>query len=45
MIFFGCKVLSVNQLKCISMDDQEYEVRSKIISINSNEPLFYPYAG
>ena len=45
MIFFVCNVLSVNRLKCVSMDDQECKVRSKIISINSNEPLFYPYTG
>ena len=45
MIFFVCNVLSVNRLKCVSMADQECKVRSKIISINSNEPLFYPYTG
>ena len=26
MIFFVCNVLSVNRLKCVSMDDQECKV-------------------
>ena len=44
MIFFGCNVLSVNLLKWVSMNNQEYKVRIEIININSNEPLFYPYS-
>ena len=44
MIFFGCNVLSVNLLKSVSMNNQEYKVRIEIININSNEPLFYPYS-
>ena len=39
MIFSGC-----NTLKCLSMNNQEYKVRSKIININSNEPLFYTFS-
>ena len=38
MTFFGC-----NSLKFVSMNNQECKVRPEIISINSNEPSFYPY--
>ena len=44
MIFFGCNVLSVNTLKCVSMNNQKCKIRSEIIDINSNEPTFYPYS-
>ena len=33
--------LSRYTLKCVSMNNQEYKVRSEIININSNEPSFY----
>ena len=33
-----------NAVKCVSMNNQECKVRPKIISINSNEPSFYPYS-
>ena len=33
-----------NSLKCVSMNNQEFKVRLKIINIYSNEPLFYPYS-
>ena len=35
--FFGCNILSVNPLKFVSMNNQECNVRPKIININSNE--------
>ena len=40
MSFFG-----YNALEFISMNYQECKVRSEIINIHSNEPLFYPYSG
>ena len=43
MTFFSYNVLNVTLLKCVSMDNQECKVRTKIININNNEPLFYPY--
>ena len=43
VIFFSFNVLSVNSLKCISMNNQECKARPKIINVNSNEPVFYPY--
>ena len=39
MSFFSC-----NTLTCVSMNNQEGKVRPKIININSDEPLFYPYS-
>ena len=38
---FSCNQLNVNSLECASMNNQECKIRSKIIDVNSNEPLFY----
>ena len=35
---------NVNPLKCISMNNQECEVRPEIVNVNSNEPVFYPFS-
>ena len=42
----GLTVLSyiTNALDCISMKNQECKVRPEIISINSNNPIFYPFS-
>ena len=45
--FLGLTILSdftnVNSLlNCISMKNLKCKVRSEIINVNSNEPLFYP---
>ena len=42
MIFFSCNVLNVNSLKCVSMNNQECKIRPEIISLNTNERIFYP---
>ena len=34
----------VNSLQCISMNNQECKARPKIIDVNNNEPVFYPYS-
>ena len=44
MTFFSCNVLNGALLKCVSMINQECKIRSEIININSNEPLFYSYS-
>ena len=31
-------------LNCISMKNRECKVRPKIINVNSNEPVFYPFS-
>ena len=43
MMFFG-NLSSVNPLKCVSMNNQECKVRSEIVNVNSNEPIFYPFS-
>ena len=30
--------------KCVSMNNQECKIRSEIINVNTNEPMFYPYS-
>ena len=42
--FFSRNVLNVNSLKCVSMNNQECKIRSEIISVNPNEPMFYPHS-
>ena len=39
MMFFNCKVLRVNLLKCVSMNNQECKIRAEVININRNEPI------
>ena len=36
--------LSANSLKCISLNNQECKARPKIIDVNANGPVFYPYS-
>ena len=52
-MFFGCNASGINLLnavplngllKCISMNNQKYKIKPKIINISSNEPLFYLYS-
>ena len=31
-------------LNCVSMNNQECKVRPKIVDINSNNPMFYPFS-
>ena len=44
MTFLNYNVLNVNSLECVSMNNQECKRRSEIISVNTNEPVFYPYS-
>ena len=37
-------LMSVNSLSCISMTNKECKVRPEIISVNSNDPVFYPFS-
>ena len=36
--------LSAIPLNCVSMNNQECKVRPKIVDINSNNPIFYPFS-
>ena len=42
MTFCSCSVLNINSLECVLMNNQECKIRSEIINLNTNEPLFYP---
>ena len=44
MTFFSFNPLNGNYLECVSMNNQKYRTRNKIININNNEPLFYPFS-
>ena len=45
MTFFSFNVFNVNFLKCISMNNQECKIRSKIFNVSTIEPfIFYPYS-
>ena len=47
VFFIGLKYLSsftnANSLKCISMNHQVCKARPEIITVNSNNPIFYPF--
>ena len=42
--FFSYNTLNVNSLEWVSMNNQEYKTRTKIININNNEPVFYHFS-
>ena len=44
MTFFSFSGLRVDSLECVSMNNQECKIRSEIINVNTNEPMFYPYS-
>ena len=46
LFFLGLTVLSnfTNALDCVTMKNQKCKVRPEIISINSNNPMFYPFS-
>ena len=41
---FLSTLTSVNFLSCISMNNQECKVRPQIVSVNSKEPVFFPFS-
>ena len=44
MTFFSFNPLSVNSLECVSMNNQKCKTGTKIVNINNNEPVFYPFS-
>ena len=43
--FFSYNRLNVNSLECVSMNNnRECKIRSEIVNVNTNEPVFYPYS-
>ena len=41
--FINFNLSNVNALECVSMNNQEYKIRTEIINLNTYEPMFYPY--
>ena len=44
MTFINFNLSSVNSLECASMNNQECKIRTEIINLNTNEPMFYPFS-
>ena len=44
MIFFNFNSSHLNSLECASMNNQECRTRTKVITINNIEPVFYPFS-
>ena len=44
MILINFILSNVNSLKCVSINNQECKIRTQIINLNTNEPMFYPYS-
>ena len=42
MSFFNFNPSNVNSLECVSMNNQGCKIKPEIISLNTNEPVFYP---
>ena len=43
LMFFD-SLSGVNLLECVSMNNQKCKVKPEIVTINSNEPLLYPFS-
>ena len=37
-------ILNVNLLECISLKNQECNVRHEIVDVSNNDPIFYPFS-
>ena len=44
MTFINFYISNVNSLKCVSMNNQKCKIRTEIINLNNNEPIFYPFS-
>ena len=44
MTFLNFNLSNSNSLECASINNQECRIRSEIINVSTNEPLFYPYS-
>ena len=43
-LMYFSNLSNVNSLECISMKSQECRVRTEILNINSNNPIFHPFS-
>ena len=44
MILINFILSNVNSLECVSINNQECKIRTQIINLDTNEPMFYPYS-
>ena len=44
MKFCSCNLSNVNQLKCVSMNNQECKIRPEIVNVNSNKPVSFTFS-
>ena len=42
MTFINSNLPNANSLECVSMNNQKCKIRTEIINLNTNEPMFYP---
>ena len=42
--YFGFSLSNGNSLECVLMNNQECKARPKIINVNNNKPVLYPYS-
>ena len=42
--FFSFNPLNVSSLECVLMNNQKRKIRTKIIDINNNYPILYPFS-
>ena len=42
IMFIGCNSSSANSFECVSINNQEFKVRSEIVNVNIKESIFYP---
>ena len=43
-VFVVAMTVFCNTLECVSTNSQECKIRSQVVNIKSNNPLFYPYS-
>ena len=44
MTFFSFNPLNINSLECVSMNNEKCNIKTKVIDMNNNEPVFYPFS-
>ena len=44
MTFINFNLSNVNSLECVSIYNQECKIKTEIIDLNTNKPMFYPYS-
>ena len=42
--FINFNLSKVNSLGCVSLNNYECKIRTEILNLSTNEPMFYPYS-